>query len=383
VGLRFICREGGDRANEVPSRSGRAPASHALRCANAVKSWHCGAWVCSCAVRGRRQSSPNAPGLDRVGQAPGLPPAISPTAGVRLCRRSGAQLFARAMRSCIRGIAFGRPNGPAQNKKRKIRTGVRIGCVPFVSLCSLRSTVMVAEMQLPNELEALSMAKQTWSDLPIALHAAAKCFGSAYLGCSQVQRGNHDLACLHVCDSSELNSLEKAAREALDSKDWHMINVYCLDPTRFKGMGNAPATTFYYNVYGIAPHAEIVVAPQPNRVYHATLKSTMNAIRAEGLKPSQKSVYRDAAGKLHICRHLDGANNAATYWASELSKSNNKPLSEYVILEIDLDGVSCRTYIDLHGIAGSGLVLDRFDRIPFRKVTAIFEFADEHWSRST
>jgi hypothetical protein len=144
-------------------------------------------------------------------------------------------------------------------------------------------------------------------------------------------------------------------------------------------MGPGTATPPTINLYAIVPFERVALAPLPSVVYPATEAAALVNIRREGLKPSTRTDYPDTAGKLHVCRVLYGDNTSAAFWARELSRSRNLPLSEYTLLEVHLGGVQARMYHDLHSLAGAGIVMDRFAAIPPRNLAKEFRLSEGEW----
>jgi hypothetical protein len=91
--------------------------------------------------------------------------------------------------------------------------------------------------------------------------------------------------------------------------------------------------------------------------------------------------YPDTEGKLHVCRAFDGDEGSASYWARLLSENQSLSLSDYTILEINLEGAPGRTYHDLHGISGSGIVIDQFSVMRPNTISNEFRFSDDKWMK--
>jgi hypothetical protein len=239
-------------------------------------------------------------------------------------------------------------------------------------------------MDWSNELELLASSKSdipSWSTLGDAMTIVSEEFGSNAVGNGHGGKAGYDYCRIHVSECADLVQRERRAKGRLDTLGWHLFTVFLLDSTRFKRMGTGDITTYPYNVYGLVPFSDIAVTSPLTTVYHATEIGNRDNIKNEGLKPSSKTDYVDAEGKLHVCLTLDGDEKAAANWVKLLSNNKSLAQSDYMILQVNLEGVSARMYHDLHGLSESGIVIDQFSAIPPDKIADEFRLLNGQWTK--
>jgi hypothetical protein len=234
-------------------------------------------------------------------------------------------------------------------------------------------------MFLKQELEFLALAKpDTWSTLDEAMTVVSEGFGSYFFNHDRCGRAGYDYARIDIaqCDVAQR---ERDVKSRLDQIGWQMFTIFLLDRTRYKRMGTGDIDKAECNVYGIVPFGDIKVAPWPTFVYHATEIVTAEVIKTEGLKPSKRTDYPDAEGKLHVCQSFEGDEKSATHWVNLLSQNRGLSRSDYTILRVKLESVHARMYHDLHGLCGSGIVVDQFSVIPPNTITSEFRLVEDSW----
>jgi hypothetical protein len=213
-----------------------------------------------------------------------------------------------------------------------------------------------------------------------AVAVVSKVFGASSVNPMCRTHATHNVVGVYVPDTEGMQDREDAARRELDRLGWQFIMIEDIGnrfrsarpdraPLSFSGLNGL-------NTYGLSPLLPLV--DRPKTVFHATPSKIALRCLVEGIRPSRgQNGYSDTRGKLHVCRKLesDAADNAV-WWAKALSERDCLPLSTYSILEVSIVNLPpiARVYADLNSV--SGVVIDRFDKIPPSEILQEFRLRD-------
>jgi hypothetical protein len=190
--------------------------------------------------------------------------------------------------------------------------------------------------------------------------------------------------CYPLFSKSQVDRQEKTVRAQLErlTPEWQFITIEDIG-NRFRPVTRSPLPLTQVgeggrNTYGLAP--VLPLDDPPATAFRATRSTNAESCLNEGIEPSDgQNNYPDTKGKLYFCRTLNGPGHSAKRFATLLSDNDDVPMADYSILEVRLDDLpsSARIYQDAH--SESGIIVDRFNRIPPSSIVRELRFLDGSW----
>ncbi len=173
------------------------------------------------------------------------------------------------------------------------------------------------------------------------------------------KEGHHAVLKVVVRNGCDLTLYEREMRRRLDEIGWEWVTVKLNEAGKAVRFGMAP----------IRPR-------QVGIAYHVTLKACVQSIMDKGLLPGGSAIqhtnFPDTEGRIHLAEKLEG-DGGAVRWISILGKASGHALTDYCVLEVNLQGIDGRMYQDAH--SQFGLVIDKIDRIPWESLKVVEESA--------
>jgi hypothetical protein len=174
----------------------------------------------------------------------------------------------------------------------------------------------------------------------------------------------HRLIWIGYAKDYDLGVVKGQLREGLDAIKWQFVTTG--GSMEFPDGSASPC-------FGIAPIIEMKVSI----AYHATRLRVIDVIPHEGLLPSNSersaTGFPDTEGTICVCEKLtcaEGENKGADWWMNNLSRHVGENVALWGIVQIDVARLTnARVHQDIH--SESGLIVDRFERIPNELITVI------------